>query len=31
MVGESSQEYDEKLQNLIEKLSYIIHETQRKE
>jgi len=31
MVGESSQEYDEKLQNLIKKLSYIIHETQRKE
>ena len=31
MVGESSQEYDEKLQNLIKKLSYIIHETQHKE
>ena len=31
MVGESSQEYDEKLQNLINKLSYTTHETQNKE
>ena len=31
MVGESSHEDDENLQNLINKLSYIIHETQHKE
>ena len=31
MVGESSHEYDEKLQNLIKKLSYTLHETQYKE
>ena len=31
MVGESSHEYDEKLQNLINKLSYTLHETQHKE
>ena len=28
MVGETSQEYDEKLKKLINKLPYIIHETQ---
>lgn len=31
MVGESFWEYDEKLQNLIKKLSYTIHENQHKE
>ena len=31
MVGESSQEYDEKFQNFINKISYTIHETQQKE